>query len=404
MNAQRENLHTPRENVNAITVVITAAVPFHGVTQRPQHFARLLAERGWNVLYVDAPVTLLGPLRNRELFHRLLPAERVTEVPIQRESPSGQLRVLSPIASLPFGNRYRFLNRWNQRMLAYQIRANLTGPCLLLPMLPGSVDLIPYLRPLAVVYDCVDVHSGFGGLLNPEVVNRMEEQLVYASRSVIATSDLLRDRMSQWHSDVQLIQNAAEIEHFQTTATAPVHELLKDIPEPRIGLIGGIGPWVDLVFLRELAEAKPDVQIVMVGPVETDVSELERLPNVHFLGRQPYASLPQFLAGFCATLVSFVRNELTQGVNPIKVYEYLAADKQVISTPNYELLKISDMLWIAEDGRQAAEHLTRILNGERRVSAEAQAAFSEAHSWSAQVNRVQAILRSTVPDEIASPS
>lgn len=383
--------------MNAITLVLIGAVPFHGVTQRPQHFARLLAERGWNVLYVDSPVTLLGPLRNRELAGRLFPADRITEIPLPANPHSGRLRILSPVVSLPFGNRYRAANRLNQRMLAYQIKATVPGPYLLMPMLPGSVDLIPYLRPFAVVYDCVDLHNGFGGLLDPEVVNQMEQELVYASRTVMATSDLLRDRMSQWHSEVQLIPNAAEIEHFRTTSKAPVHELLAHIPQPRIGLIGGIGPWVDLVFLRELAESMPEVQLVMVGPVETDISALQRLENVHFLGRQPYTELPRFLAGFSATLVSFARSELTQGVNPIKVYEYLAADKQVISTPNHELLKISDMIWIAEDGKQAATHLQRILIGERRAGLEAQARFSEVHSWSARVTQLEEILKGVIP-------
>lgn len=387
---------TGGEGLNAIQLVITGAVPYHGVTQRPQHFAKLLAERGWDVLYVDAPITLLGPIRNPELLSRFFPAERITEVKV--DGNRGRLRVLSPVVALPLGNRYRSLNRLNQRLLAYQIRKNLSGPYLLLPLLPGSVDLVPLLRPMAVVYDCVDLHTGFGGLQDPQIVNQMEQELVYSSRAVLATSDLLQERMSAWHSDVHLLPNAAEIEHFQTALRAPIHELLRSIPEPRIGLIGGIGPWVDLQFVRELAEAKPDVQLVMIGPVETDVSELQRLPNVHFLGRQPYASLPQFLAGFSATLVSFVRNELTRGVNPIKVYEYLAADKQVIATANHELLKISDMIWIAQDGKQAASHLTRILSGERRADAEEQLRFSYGHSWSVEADRLDRILKEVLPD------
>jgi len=381
--------------MTGMTLVIAGAVPFEGVTQRPQHFARLLAQRGWDVVYVDSPVTWLAPLRHRDLIPHLLPAERVREVSVANSR--GRLRVLSPVAFFPFGNRYRFINRANQRLLAQQIAANITGPCILLPLLPSSVDLIPYLRPLAVVYDCVDLHTGFGGLLDPGVVNRMEEELVFSSRTVFATSDLLFERMTRLHSDVHLISNAAETEHFQTTGSASVHPLLHDIPEPRVGLIGGIGPWVDLNFVAELAAAKPELQFVLVGPIETDVAPLTRLSNVHFLGRQPYAELPQFLAGFAATLVSFVNNDLTQGVNPIKVYEYLAADKQVVSTPNHELLKLSDLIWIAHNGQEAAEAVTRILNGERKVNQADQQRFSEAHSWSAQVERVEKALWGVVP-------
>ncbi|MCF8566143.1 glycosyltransferase [Alicyclobacillus tolerans] len=382
------------------TIVLISAVPFHTVTQRPQHFARLLAQRGWRVLYVDGPVSVLGPLRNRELLKRLVPKQPLEEIPV---SGKGRLQVLTPVAGLPFGNRYRKLNQFNQRMLAVQIQRAVPGPYVVLSVLPGAVDLLEHLHPMAVLYDCVDLHAGFGGTLNPDVVNQMESELAWASRKVFASADLLLERMKQLHSDVQLLPNAAEVDHFASTATAHVHPLLENIPVPRVGLIGGMGPWVDFEFLGRLASLRPGVQFVFVGPVETDVSGVRALPNVHFLGRQPYQELPQFLAGFDATLVSFVQSELTRGVNPIKVYEYLAAGKEVISTPNPELIKLRDFLWIAESGEQAAGYLDAILMGQRRTSAEQYEQFNREHSWVAQVEKLERALLDVLPVSISTP-
>lgn len=377
------------------TIIITSAVPWDGTTARPQHFAKGLAERGWNVLFVDAPVTWLAPLKNRLTLPLLVPARRVRDIPMP--DGSGSLRVLSPIACLPFGNRYRLLNRWNQRLLALQIQSVVAGPCVLLPMLPSSVDLLPYLHPVAVLYDCVDFHAEFVGTLNPAVVEQMEWDLVHVSRTVFATAEALAERLRQQHTDVRLIPNAAEIAHFRETVTAPVHDRLQSIPEPRVILVGGIGSWVDQSFIAHLAKARPDVSIVMIGPVETNVDALQTLPNVHFLGLQPYAELPRYLAGCEATLVSFVQNELTRSVNPIKVYEYIAAGKEVIATPMPELTKLDAYIWIAPAAETAVDVLNRVLSGETRTSAADREAFIEQHSWHARIDLVEGALREFVP-------
>jgi glycosyltransferase involved in cell wall biosynthesis len=377
------------------TVVITAGVPWGGATARPQHFARGLARLGWNVLYVNPQISWLSPVKNKALRSQLVPSQPVLKV--LDDEFKGQLIVLAPIAGLPFANMYRTVNRWNQRLLAHQIHSAARGPYLLLPMLPNSVDLIPHLAPLATVYDCVDFHSQFGGLSRPAVIEQMERELVYQSRVVFATADKLRQRLATHHADVRLLPNAGEVQHFAKAKQVAAHPKLNDIPRPRIGFVGGIGSWVDLDFIALLAQARPHVHIVLIGPVETDVGGLASLPNVHLLGLQPYAELPQFLAGFDATLVTFRRSELAQSVNPVKVYEYLAAGKEVIATPIHELLKMEELLWIAETADEGAAALDRILQGEKRCDDAVREAFLQQNSWDARVHQVHEVLQSLLP-------
>ncbi|MCL6593902.1 MAG: glycosyltransferase, partial [Alicyclobacillus sp.] len=309
----------------------------------------------------------------------------------------GWLRVLAPVASLPFGNVWRAINRFNQRLLAQQIRLAAPGPYVLLPMLPGSVDLVPHLHPVAVLYDCVDLHVGFRGWLRPATVEQMEADAAAVSRVVLATADSLAARMRRWHPDVRLVPNAAEVDHFATAHRAPIHPRLQHLPEPRVGLIGGFGPWVDLAFLAELADALPHVQFVMIGPVETDVSTLARRRNVHFLGLQPYAELPQYLAGLQATLVAFAPSELAHSVNPIKVYEYLAAGKEVVATSTREIDKLAELIWVVRTAAEGAAALQRILAGERRGQPQQRAAFVAQQSWDARVQALHEALLSSLP-------
>ncbi len=380
------------------TVVITAGVAWGGTTARPQHFARGLARLGWNVLYVNPQISWLSPVKNSALRSQLVPFPFVHA--IADDDFQGQLKVLAPIAGMPFANMCRTINRWNQRLLAHQIKSAAAGPYLLLPMLPNSVDLIPHLAPLATVYDCVDFHAQFGGLSSPAVIEQMERELVYQSRVVFTTADKLRQRLLAHHADVRLLPNAAELQHFAKAKQAEVHSKLRDIPGPRVGFIGGIGSWVDLDFIAGLAKARPHVHIVLIGPVETDVSVLASLPNIHLLGLQPYAELPQFLAGFDATLVTFRRSELAQSVNPVKVYEYLAAGKEVIATPIHELQKMKDLLWMVETADEGAAALDEILKGEKRCDDAVREAFVRENSWDSRVQQVHEVLQSLLPQSM----
>jgi len=381
-------------------VVLTSAVTWHGVTARPQHLARELAKSGWDVLFVESPITWLSPLKNRTLMSQLMP--RVATYDISLPPGSGRLQVLRPVAMLPFGNMVRGINRLNQRLLGMQIRNYVSGPILLLAHLPNSADLVRYIQPMAVVYDCVDFHAEFEGLVNRDVVNAQERDLVYVSRTVFATADALLARMQSWHADARLLPNAAEVEHFATTATVSVHPGLHNIPEPRVGFIGGIGSWVDTGFIHDMAALRPDVHFVMIGPVEADIKRVQDMPNVHFLGRQAYAELPQYLNGFAATLFAFVDNALTQSVNPVKVYEYIAANREVIATPTYELRKFENLVWLAPDATAGVAALDAILRGERKLTDDVRTEFLAKHSWRARAREVHHVLQAQTPAALLS--
>src|SRR4029077_14471633 len=95
---------------------------------------------------------------------------------------------------------------------------------------------------------------------------------------------------------------------------------------------------LDIALLTELAKARRDWSLALVGPVglgdpTTDRSALASEPNVHLLGPRPYEGLPAVLRGADAGLIPYVRSELTDSISPMKVYESLAAGLPVVATP-----------------------------------------------------------------------
>jgi UDP-galactopyranose mutase len=121
---------------------------------------------------------------------------------------------------------------------------------------------------------------------------------------------------------------------------APPPPPQRHVPSPRLGYLGRIDSRLDLSLLAHLSRARPQWQLVLVGPVVGDLVErLPRAANLHYLGPQPYESLPSLMAGWDAALVPFALGAATRFIHPAKVGSYLAAGCPVVSTAVPDLLE-----------------------------------------------------------------
>jgi UDP-galactopyranose mutase len=106
------------------------------------------------------------------------------------------------------------------------------------------------------------------------------------------------------------------------------------LPYPRLGFFGVIDERLDLPLIDALAEAHPEWQIVIVGPVvKIDPASLPQRANIHYTGQRTYAQLPAYLAGWDVCLLPFARNDATRFISPTKTLEYMAAERPIVSTP-----------------------------------------------------------------------
>ncbi|MDP1813661.1 MAG: glycosyltransferase, partial [Leadbetterella sp.] len=102
---------------------------------------------------------------------------------------------------------------------------------------------------------------------------------------------------------------------------------------PRLGFYGVIDERFDIDLIKQAADAKPDWQFVLVGPIiKIDPATLPQNKNIHYLGAKTYEELPAYLSGWDIALIPFALNESTQFISPTKTPEYLAGGKPVIST------------------------------------------------------------------------
>ena len=314
-------------------ILLFAVIDWHSRVQRPQHIARGLAGGGRRVFYfskhfvdVREPGYEIESLPGSENLYRI--KLHVRGAPsIYFEPPTvEELECL-------------------EESLACAIKD--LG-------IESSVSLIqhPYWYPLVTrlprtlkVYDCLDHHEGFGDV--SEKLVAVEKEMMAGVDLVTVTSEWLAELAGKKNQNVVIVRNAVEYSHF---AIRP-ERIFEDSSGRRIiGYFGAIADWFDIGTVRAVALAFPECLILLVGEDSAGAKRrLGDLSNVRFTGEVPYSTLPYYLHAFDVCLLPFRVIPLTLATNPVKIYEYLAAGKPVVSTDLPETAQFGDLVLRASD-------------------------------------------------------
>jgi UDP-galactopyranose mutase len=163
-----------------------------------------------------------------------------------------------------------------------------------------------------------------------------EESLLAMSDVVFTGGVSLGKAKARRHDNVYAFPSGVDVAHYRNALKpeTSVPDDLVSLPEPRLGFFGVIDERIDLDLLDALAAARPETQIVLLGPVvKIDPADLPRRPNLHYLGQKHYRDLPAYVKGFDVCLMPFALNEATRFISPTKTLEYMAAHKPIVSTP-----------------------------------------------------------------------
>ncbi len=265
---------------------------------------------------------------------------------------------------------------------------------------PQAELLLDSLRPSFVVYHCVDDISAHERI-DTASFRAAEERFARRADLVLASAPELARRMRELSDHVLEAPNVADTELFAgALREGPVDPAVEALPAPRLVFTGAISAVkLDIELLVELARARRDWSIVLVGPVglgdpTTDVSALAAEPNVHLLGPRPYEALPSVLRGAAAGLIPYVRSGLTDSIFPMKVYEYLAAGLPVVATPLPAIAEVGEVL-TAPDAAGFRAALERELGQDSPERRAARSAAAASHSWDERLREIARAVQSS---------
>jgi len=197
---------------------------------------------------------------------------------------------------------------------------------------PMAMGYTSHLMPEAVVYDCMDELSAFAHA--PAELKIHEAELLRRANVMFTGGQSLYEAKRTAHPNVHPFPSSVDVAHF-----ARARRIDADPPDqagitgPRLGFFGVIDERMDIDLLDGVARARPDWQLVLLGPiVKIDPASLPQHANIHYLGSKTYQELPDYIAGWDVALLPFARNDATRFISPTKTPEYLAAGRPVVST------------------------------------------------------------------------
>ena len=240
------------------------------------------------------------------------------------------------------------------------------------------------------LYDCIDDISTFEtyeGILNDF------NQSLNNSSIVLATSRGIYNDIISIRKDVIYIPNGVEIDDFSKPfIEIPSVILIKESFEYLVGYYGAIAEWFDFELLDKLSIDNPKLAFIIVGEVykevQDKVNELKNNNNIFFLNRMSYEMIPSLLSYFDVAIIPFVLNNITLSTSPVKVFEYLAGGKEVVSTALPEVQSIDDD-FVAEDYYEFNMKLqSALLRGENQERELFLKLMAEQNTWKSRLNQV----------------
>lgn len=312
----------------------------------------------------------------------------------------------APLSSrFPLNVAFRWLRETQMKRILRKL--GFDAPILWL-VRPNMADVVGRFGEKLVVYHVVDKYVAYDAdceaVYSAERranIERQEEALTRAADLVIVASDSLWREKLEYNANTHWVPNGVDFEVFLAASREPLAlEDVAPLPKPIVGYVGAINEKLDYGLLRRVAQAFPHCSLIMVGPVDLrlddpGLAELN-LPNVHFLGAKSVAQVPHYIAHCQVCLMPYKLNEWTAHINPLKLYEYLAEGKPIVSTAIPAVHDYGEVVRIARDAGDFCAQVSHALAEKDTTIVCRRQEVASRNTWDARVEEISRLLQMTL--------
>jgi glycosyltransferase involved in cell wall biosynthesis len=354
--------------------------------------ARWLA-KGCRVLYVECPGLRAPKTSGRDLRKIFAKVWKFLRGPVR----VGEGLRVQTLLQLPL-HRFAFVRWLNARLITATLRWLTWREKVRRPvawfMIPHLASVVGNLGERLSVYYCIDDYAALPDV-NEDAVRAMDEEMTRKADAVFVASETLLPQKMRLNRRTRVSPHGVDFEHFAQAQEGrlPAPADVAGLPGPVVGFFGLIERWIDLDLVDYLAERRPQWSFVLLGRVAVPEDQLPRRPNVHFLGKRGYEELPAYGQCFDAAIIPYRLTRQVLHANPIKLREYLAMGKPVVSVSTPEIDKYADVVEVARSPEAFLAKLDEILS--RPPSAEEARRRMDrvaAESWDARLREVMRVI------------
>jgi glycosyltransferase involved in cell wall biosynthesis len=267
---------------------------------------------------------------------------------------------------------------------------------------PMALEFSRKYIPDMVIYDCMDELSAFK--FAPPRLKALEQELLKISDVVFTGGHSLYEAKKNQHANIHPFPSSIDKKHFakaRSIKSSPPDQIATQ--QPKLGFYGVIDERFDVDLIKGIADARPDWQIILIGPVvKIDQNILPKNSNIHYLGPKSYQELPTYMADWNIALIPFLLNESTRFISPTKTPEYLAAGLPVISTAIKDVIDPYGKRKLVQTGNDAndfilaAEKLLALTPEQRVQKLNKVDHFLSLNSWDKTCDDMMEVMKNTL--------
>ncbi len=292
---------------------------------------------------------------------------------------------------------YDRMNAWNARLALKTLmpilqQLNFDNPLVLNAFQPGLGRLLKgKLNESLVVYYCYDAIQAAPWIGKHGA--RLEQQFLPILDTVITSSTHLQREKMPYNENCKIVKNGVDIAQFQNITNA-IKIANRENYKYIIGYIGSIDERLDYDLLSHAIMEMHDSLFVFVGRIMDELGRLslQQFDNVLLTGAKSPEEIPVYVQQFDVALIPFVKNELTAGIYPMKINEYLALGKPVVATNFGDLSDFEPLIEVAHTKKGFVNAIQQSLQYDTPTHAQLRRDLALSNSWDNRALEFKSIL------------
>ena len=240
-----------------------------------------------------------------------------------------------------------------------------------------------------IVYYCIDDYAAHPGV-DTEAISAADLALTQRADLVFVAPPTLLEGKKNLNPATVFSPHGVDFRLFSQAANEAtvVPEMAADLKRPVIGYFGSMADWIDVDLLAYIGRERPEWTFLIVGHVSTDITVLNALANFVFVGPQPYETLPAWAKAFDVAVIPYRQNRQVRNANPLKLREYLATGKPVVSVPTAEVERFGSLVRIAATPGGFLAEVEGALNDDSAENRVARMQAVSSMSWESRVDEI----------------
>lgn len=296
-----------------------------------------------------------------------------------------------PLYTIPRNSRTALTRRIDEGFRAFQYKryVNRYRPDCLYFTFPTQYPVIPKDFTGKIIYDCMDNHTAMANDKQKPVIRAYEEKMVNRADFILVSAQKLKEELLKNYpgldeGKITIVRNGYNGQIF------PVQED-SEMPDTfTISYIGTIGAWFNFEFLLKSLDEFPNLHYRIIGPAE--IPDLPRAERLHYLGTVEHHKLHQTIADVQALMMPFRLNDIVEAVDPVKLYEYINFNKNILCIRYKEIERFEPFVYFYTDYESFRNQIRSMMDDNTlRYSRQTREEFLRKSSWASRAEQIRAL-------------